>query len=348
MRIAFVLPAPARVPMGGVSVVMRHAEGLADRGHDVSVLAPRRAPGLWPRVREWAIVTRDLLHGVAGRRFGASGVETAEPATLEAADLSDFSAVIATGHQTAPWVHDSQHPNAFYFIQGDERALSRRAEATWGLPLRRFTVSRWLSALLESRGLSVEGVVPNAIDPAEMYATTASAQRPSRVIALYHRHPVKGPDVLVEALHRLRERHPATEATIISARPPRHRLPDWAEVTLRPSRPALRQLYDRSAVCLHTSRVEGWGLVPMEAAACGCAVVATASRGPQEFLEPGRSMLEVPVGDAEGLADAAATLLLDPDSRARFAEAGMADVARFSWDASTDQLEAILRRPNAS
>ena len=218
MRIAFVLPAPARVPMGGVSVVMRHAEGLADRGHDVSVLAPRRAPGLWPRVREWAIVTRDLLHGVAGRRFGASGVETAEPATLEAADLSGYSAVIATGHQTAPWVHDSQHPNAFYFIQGDERALSRRAEATWGLPLRRFTVSRGLAARLESRGLSVEGVVPNAIDPAEMYATTASAQRPSRVIALYHRHPVKGPDVLVEALHRLRDIRDAYESVVVHCR----------------------------------------------------------------------------------------------------------------------------------
>lgn len=345
MRIAFVLPAPARVPMGGVSVVMRHAEGLAGRGHEVSVIAPRRAPGLWPRVREWAVVARDALHGVLGEGPRTTRVTSMEPPTLGAVDLDVYDAVIATGHQTAPWVADTQHRNAFYFLQGDERALSERAEATWRLPLRRVAVAAWLADVLREAGHPVEGVVPNAVDPDEWFVTTPQADRSARVIAMYHRHPVKGPEVLIEALRDLRRRRPEVTASVVAARPPSHRLPEWVDLSIRPARDELRALYNRAAVCLHTSRVEGWGLVPMEAAACGCAVVATASRGPREFLTPGRSMVEVPVGDARGLAEAAARVLSDVPLRTRLAEAARASVASFSWSASTDRLEALLTSP---
>ena len=163
------------------------------------------------------------------------------------------------------------------------------------------------------------------------------------MVALYHRLPVKGPDTLVDALDALRRLVPDVGADVVAARPPRHRLPDWAEVHVRPGRAALRALYNRAAVCLHTARLEGWGLVPHEAAVCGCAVVATASRGVAEFLTPGASMRQVPVGDAGALAAAAADLLLDDAARVRLAAAAVADAGRFSWDASTDRLEAIVR-----
>ena len=83
----------------------------------------------------------------------------------------------------------------------------------------------------------------------------------------------------------------------------------------------------------------------MEAAACGCAIAATASLGPREFLTPGVSMLEVPVGDAAALAEAAQRLLVDADLRTRVAEAGAEAVGRFSWDDATDRLERILQAP---
>ena len=344
MRVAFVLPAPVRVPMGGAAVVFRHAAGLGALGHDATVIAPKRAPGVWPRVRRLAVVARDLAHGVsASRPEAAFGARVEEPETLAGADLAAFDAVIATGHQTAPWVADAAHPNAFYFLQGDERAIGEGVEATWALPLRRFAVSRWLADLVEREGHPVEGVVPNAVDPDDMYPTTPPADRARRVVALYHRHPVKGPDTLVEALDRLKASVPGLEASVVAARPPSHRLPDWVGVHVRPSRERLRALYDGAAVCLHTSRVEGWGLVPMEAAACACAVAATASRGPREFLTPGESMLEVPVGDAAGLAESARSLLVDPDLRSAVAGRGLEAVRQFSWADSTRRLEAILR-----
>ena len=380
MRLLFVLPAPVRIPMGGAAVVYRHAAGLVARGHDVTVAAPRSAGGAVGLARRAAVWARDRLHGVGTEPYHeVEGVRTVEPSSPAALDASDCDAVIATGWQTAPWVAalTNAHPAAsggvgeggdapprpadedepgcparsakerggvgLYFLQHDERHLSARAEGTWHLPLARVAVAGWIAEVVAAHGAPVRGVVPNAVDPADFSVDRPLDARPPRVVALYHRLPVKGPDTLVGALEALRDLIPDVGADVVSARPPSHRLPDWVDLHVRPPRPALRALYNGAAVCLHTSRLEGWGLVPMEAAACGCAVVATASRGVAEFLRAGRSTVEVPVGEADALAQGAADLLLHPARRVEVARAGVEDVARFSWADSTDRFEALIR-----
>ncbi len=346
MRITFVLPAPVRIPMGGAAVVYRHAAGLASRGHRVTVVGPRTgAGGLVGRARALAVRLRDRHHGVsAAPYYAAYGVETLEVEAIRDASIPQADSVIATGYQTAPWVAglDEKAGEKLYFLQHDERHLTPRAEETWALPMTRIAVARWIAETVEAAGFPVLGVVPNAVDPADFALDAPLMGRSPRVVALYHRLPSKGPDTLVAALNEMRHIRSDVEADVIAARPPSHALPEWVRVHVRPDPAALRALYNGAAVVLHTSRLEGWGLVPMEAAACGCAVVATASRGVAEFLRAGVSMREVPVGDAGPLAEAAVSLLDDPDARIRMAQAAMADVARFSWDASTDTFERLL------
>lgn len=346
MRITFVLPAPVRIPMGGAAVVYRHAAGLVRRGHSVTVVAPRTgAGGLVGRARALAVRLRDRHHGVGQTPYyEARGVETLEVDAAGSVSFPTGDAVIATGFQTAPWVHALTRGKGrkVYFLQHDERHLTPRAESTWSLPLTRIAVARWVAETIESAGFPVLGVVPNAVDPADFGLDAPLSGRGPRVVALYHRLPSKGPETLVDALVEMRHIRGDIEADVIAARPPSHALPAWVRVHVRPEHGALRALYNRASVVLHTSRLEGWGLVPMEAAACGCAVVATASRGVAEFLRAGHSMAEVPVGNSGALAEATVALLDDPDARIRMARTGIADVARFSWDASTDTFEALL------
>ena len=346
MRITFVLPAPIRIPMGGAAVAYRHAGALAARGHAVTVVSPRRiGGGLAGAAREWAVAVRDRLHGVGREEFyRAPGVRSVVVGRLDAASVPAGDVVIATGVQTArPVAALPRSAGApVYFIQGDETFADPSARETWHLPMTRITCAEWLADAVRQSGVPVAAVVPNAVDPADFGVDVPLAGRPAGVVALYHRHPVKGPDVLVGALEAIRAGRPDVPLSVFAARPPSHRLPDGVAVHVRPT--DLRALYNGASVLLHTSRVEGWGLVPMEAAACGCAVVATASRGPREFLRPGVSMAEVAVGDAAGLAEAAAGLLSDPTARTGMARAGVADVGRFSWDASTDALESVLLR----
>ncbi|WP_424520447.1 glycosyltransferase family 4 protein [Rubrivirga sp.] len=342
MDIAFVLPGPVRVPMGGAAVVFGHARRLAERGHRVTVIAPKSWGGALSFAKRGLVAIRDRAHGVASNTpYDSRGVVVWEPSSTKAVELSGYNAVIATGHQTASWVSKNTG-RGVYLIQGDERALSATAHQTWSLPLVRITVSGWLRRLLEDAGHHVSGVVPNAVDKQTFGCKRTIESRPHHVVALYHRHVVKGPATLISTLEQVRSRAPSATATVIAARRPSHSLPSWVDVHVRPTAVELSDILNGSRVCLHTSTIEGWGLLPMEAAACGCAIVATSSRGPREYLTPGSSMIEVPVGDADALADGAVRLLEDEELNTRYANQALEDVARFSWESSTAEFERLL------
>ncbi|KAB2855912.1 MAG: glycosyltransferase family 4 protein, partial [Bauldia sp.] len=83
---------------------------------------------------------------------------------------------------------------------------------------------------------------------------------------------------------------------------------------------------------------EGVPKVLLEAAACGRAVVTTDHPGCRDAIEPGVTGLLVPVRDADSLAQAIASLLLDPDRRQAMGAAGRRLAVReFGIAGVTDQ-----------
>ncbi len=91
---------------------------------------------------------------------------------------------------------------------------------------------------------------------------------------------------------------------------------------------------------------EGFGIVFLEAAACGVPQIAGASGGAAEAVEDGLTGLVVRhPRDATEVAAALAGLLDDPELRARMgAEARRRAQATFSWDTLASDLGAALRR----
>jgi glycosyltransferase involved in cell wall biosynthesis len=345
MRITFVLPGPVRIPMGGAKVVYRYAEELAARGHDLAVLAPRRpGAGLGARAFAAAAALRNAVHRVpAEPYYAAQGVRTLAVPDPSPRHVPDADVVVATGWQTAAWVAalPARAGAKAYFVQNLEDYLSPEAPATWALPLATFTCARWLAEAVEAAGHPTLGHVPNAVDPGEFFPTAPLDGRPPTVSFLYHRLPIKGADDALAALALVGRQRPDLRVEAFSARPPSHRLPGEFRVHVRPSLPDLRALYGRTAVFLHPSHREGWPLPPMEAAACGAALVAAANEGVRECFDAETARL-VPVGEPEALAEAVIGLLEDSAERTALAEAGRARVASLSWAASTDRLTGIL------
>ena len=81
------------------------------------------------------------------------------------------------------------------------------------------------------------------------------------------------------------------------------------------------------------SRYEGFGIVLVEAMACGVPVVATRSyEGIEEIIEDESSGLLVPVADEDALAGAMCRLISRPEEKKRFAGNASERLGKFSAD----------------
>ena len=97
--------------------------------------------------------------------------------------------------------------------------------------------------------------------------------------------------------------------------------------------------------CIHvlTSSKEGWGISNLEAAACGTPSVASDAPGLRESVLDGETGLLVPHGDVEALTAALGRLIRDEATRERLGRRARAFAERFSWEASADGVESVLR-----
>lgn len=97
---------------------------------------------------------------------------------------------------------------------------------------------------------------------------------------------------------------------------------------------------DADAVVFPVTWEEPFGLVPVEAMACGTPVVGTGTGGSGEFLVDGVNYLRFPPDDPPALAAALTTLAGSPALCDRLVEAGRRTAAELSIDRLADVLEA--------
>ncbi len=121
------------------------------------------------------------------------------------------------------------------------------------------------------------------------------------------------------------------------------------------------QLLSHATAFVCPSVYEPFGLVNVEAMACGAAVVASRTGGIPEIVVDGETGWLVPLGDtgpdgspidaaafARGLAEAVNRLVGDPATARRFGDAGRQRVIeRFSWPAVARQTVALYERVSA-
>ncbi len=106
---------------------------------------------------------------------------------------------------------------------------------------------------------------------------------------------------------------------------------------------ALPAHYAAADVVVVPSRYESFGLVAVEAMACGTPVVASRAGGLAYTVEDGQNGFLVPYGDTEGLAAALARVLRDepPGLRARLSAGAIETAREFGWDGVTDRILAL-------
>lgn len=100
--------------------------------------------------------------------------------------------------------------------------------------------------------------------------------------------------------------------------------------------------YRAADVCLVPSRSESFGLVALEAAACGTPVVASAVGGLTTLVEHGRSGYLIEDDDPTRFAEASDRILSDAILASKMGKAALAKASRFTWRSAARGLCAAL------
>ena len=107
---------------------------------------------------------------------------------------------------------------------------------------------------------------------------------------------------------------------------------------------ALVALYQQANVVVVPSRYEPFGLVALEAMACGRPVVASAAGGLAEIVADSETGFLVPPADDLRLAQRIAQLLLDYDTATRLGLAARQRAESYGWDSIAARTEQIYGR----
>jgi D-inositol-3-phosphate glycosyltransferase len=105
----------------------------------------------------------------------------------------------------------------------------------------------------------------------------------------------------------------------------------------------LSTFYRAADCCIVPSRSESFGLVALEAAACGIPVVAAAVGGLTTLVEDGETGYLVEPGDAEGFARHVEEIVADRELRERLGKGAAEMAAGYTWATAAGALSKLYR-----
>jgi D-inositol-3-phosphate glycosyltransferase len=173
--------------------------------------------------------------------------------------------------------------------------------------------------------------------------------------------PLKGVDTLIQAIGLLRQRgvymclmviggDPQDGAETQNAEMARLKamcaqagLADLVAFLGKRSQDTLPYYYSAAEVVVVPSHYESFGMVALEAMACGAPVVASQVGGLAFLIQDGVTGFTVPVDDPHALADRLGQLLCDPDLRHRLAEQAHAVAQNYAWENIAARVQGLYR-----
>ena len=329
---------------GGVRAILTYADRLTALGHTVTVVVP--AHGILSTLRlrragarpEWLPGFRARIRWV--RRWTAEG-------------LPDGDAVVATAWQSAPVVAaaPARCGAKFYLVQHDESLYHGApdvVDATYHLPLRKIVISTWLRDVMRERFGSDAEVLVTPVD-LELFrpgALAVESPRP-RVLMLHHEYAWKGVADGLEAVRRARRAVPTLHLVGFGVKAPADPTV-YDEFHANPPQQGLGAVYASADIYLCPSWDEGLGMPPMEAMACGAALVTYDNGGCRDYARDGETALVARRRDVADLAVKLERLAADDELRGRIARTGQAFVrTAFHWSRAVRRLEALLRNADS-
>ncbi|MBD3390051.1 glycosyltransferase [Candidatus Micrarchaeota archaeon] len=214
-------------------------------------------------------------------------------------------------------------------------------------------VSKDLKRKAEDLGVKEVVVIPNGVDT-EKFSRKGNTREElglegkKVVLSVSRLAPKNGIDTLIEVFGKVREKIPEAELLILGKGDEEEKLKKMAGEGIRFLEPVpheqLAEYYTAADVFCRPSRDEGFGIVFIEAMACGVVPVGTSVGGITDIIKNWENGVLVKPDDPNGLAMNLEKLLLETRKRKEMSEKAVQDAKkRFSWESISKNIENLYR-----
>lgn len=327
LKIAYIVPSVGI--SGGLAVVLRHVNMLKEEGHDVLLISFNPHP----KTNSWF----------------QNSVPVVQLTSKNMKLLENIDILVATHWSTAFFMDLHPSRRKVYFVQSDERRFDPDDKEAVGLVHLSYAIDSeymteaiWIQKWLNNEFGHQSYYVPNGLDPDVFHQTTPlepKGEKPRVLIEGAIDVWFKGMDDAYAAVKDL-----DCELWVISCQgKPR---PGWKYDRFFECVPLgeMKKIYSSCDVFLKMSKVEGFFGPPMEAMACGCAVVVGKVTGYDEYIENRHNALVVDQGDIENAKKAVGKLIENEELRKKLVANGLETAKSWTWDKTKELLLAAIRK----
>ena len=186
-------------------------------------------------------------------------------------------------------------------------------------------------------GVTKTYVIPNFIPS---YPNSSAPLDNKRIIVVGRYNPAKGYEYLIQAWKTIHHKHPDWIVDIFGSGEMHDDVKRWIEdngfsdsMLMNEPTDRIMEEYNRSSICVISSRYEGFPMVIMEAMACGVPCVAfDCPFGPRNIIKDGEDGILVEYLNSEALADSVCALIENVEMRKKMGMAARFNIRRFSSD----------------
>ncbi len=197
------------------------------------------------------------------------------------------------------------------------------------LPFLHVSNSTWMQRWLREHAGIETKLQLGGIDRSVFRPVSGQREEDSfRILCTGNPSEIKGTATVLEAVERVRERHPQVEIATYHGRD----IPQSE----------MAACYGGVDLFVDAQWHGGWNNPVLEAMACGTPVVCSEIGAVEDFAFHGRTALLAPVRDVAAFAAAIERVITDAPLRKGLAAAALEHVARFDWDASADEFLEML------
>lgn len=348
MKVNFIIPGLG--DSGGIKVVYKYSKLLQSLNIDVKIYSAifplslhKYSSPILNRIHQIYSFFKTFLFIKEKKQQGVTWVPKINDKYIRDADIT-----IATAWPTAYQVNKltTKGGKKAYFIQDyevwDNETLGNRS---YTLPLEHIVIAKWIDEILVNKLHAKPGyLVRNGIDTQTF--TPAKEEKSSDHVSclmLYHRLSKKGIKDGLNAYKIVKSKYSNVSLDMFGMfNDPK--IPIVDHYYKDPSKKQLIKIYRQADIFIYPSREEGWGLTPLEAMACGCAVAGTKTGCMLELGYSSKNVLLSDPKDVKALADNIELLVGNKKLREKISENGRLTVENLSWNKSAEKLKAVFTK----